>query len=220
MKRIRRSTVLVATVVLALVGAMSAPAFAKTDQQIAKASTLRVTDLTGTGWSGSPHTEDPPSELPSCRATNKVDAAGEKYNAHSPDFENATTDTTITNTVYVFPTVKQAKAYLAAFKLPTALECLQQGLDETVQDAPGAAAEVGTIDVSGGPFDDGVGFAGAVTGIPAGSDGSTQDLYLQAVAFRVGRAVTGFTTTNPGEAYPDTEQVVVTQIKRLKKNLR
>lgn len=219
MKRIRRSTVLVAVVVLAL-GALSAPAFAKTDKQIAKASTLRVTDLTGTGWSGSPHKEDPPSKLPSCAPTNKVDAAGKQYSAHSPDFDNATAGTTITNTVYVYPTVKQAKTYLAAFKLPTALECLQQGLDENVQDTPGASAEVGTIDVSGGPFNDGVGFAGVVRGVPGGANGATQDIYLQAVAFRVGRAVTGFTTTNPGEAYPDTEQVVVKQIKRLKQNLK
>jgi hypothetical protein len=40
------------------------------------------------------------------------------------------------------------------------------------------------------------------------------------LAFRVGRAITGFTTTNPGAAYPDTVTLVETQVARLKKNLK
>lgn len=218
MNRIRRAPALVAVIVITIVGALSAPAFAKSDRQIAKASTLLITDLGGTGWKAKPHTDEPDSKLASCAPTNKAHNAAKKYGANAPDFVNSD-GAKITNAVYVFPSVKQAKVYLAAFKLPTALECIQQGLDDALRNTPGTTAKIGEIDVTGGPFDDGVGFAGVITGV-ATSGSASVDVYMQAVAFRVGRAVTGFTTANPGAVYPDTEQLVVTEIKRLKKNLK
>ena len=105
MNRTRRGTALVAVSVIALVGAIAAPAFAASNRQIAKASTLKVSDLSETGWKAKPHTEDPPSKIPACAPTNKVEQAGKKYSAHSPDFENSATGAQITNTVYVFPSV-------------------------------------------------------------------------------------------------------------------
>ena len=57
MNRTRRGTALVAVSVIALVGAIAAPAFAASNRQIAKASTLKVSDLTETGWKAKPHTE-------------------------------------------------------------------------------------------------------------------------------------------------------------------
>jgi hypothetical protein len=127
----------------------------------------------------------------------------------------------VTNTVYVFPDVKQAKAYLAAFKLPTALECIQQGLDQNLKSKPGATATVKDLQVTGAPrpIDDGVGFQGLISGVPTAQTGVT-DTAVQAVAFRVGRAVTGFTTTNPGQPFPDTVTLVKTGAARLGKNLK
>jgi hypothetical protein len=217
-KQVLRASALVVLATVTLVGAFAVPAFAKTDKQIAKASTLTIDDISGTGWSQEPHERDADSDLPSCRPTNKAKAAARKGGANSPDFQNVD-GTTVTNVVYVFPNVKKATAYLAAFKLPTALECLQQSLDENLASKPGASASVEDLDVSGGPVDDGIGFQGVIVGVDTAQAGVT-DTYIQAVAFRVGRAVTGFTTTNPGTAYPDTVDLVTTQVARLKKNLK
>jgi len=218
--RPRRATTIVAVSLVAVLGAMAVPAFAASNKQIAKASTLQLADLSGTDWTSTPHAKKPDSKVPSCAPTNKANNTAEKYGAHSPDFKNST-GTVITNAVYVFPTVKQAKAYIAAFKLPTAQECLQQGFDKTLQGS-GATATVTALDVSGAPkgtFDDGVGFQGLITGVPASENGGA-DLYLQAAAFRVGRAITGLTTTSPGANYPDTAKLVLADIARLKNNLK
>ena len=216
----RRSTAIVAVAVIALVGATAGPAFAASDKQIAKASTLKASDLSGSGWTATPHEESKDSTIPACAPTNKAGNAAKKYGAHSPDFSNSN-GAEITNSVFVFPTVKQAKAYLAAYQLPTTLECLQQGLDQTLE-GTGATATVTELDVSGAPkgtFDDGVGYQAVLTGIPADQGGGV-DVYFEAVAFRTGRAVTGFTTNNPGANYPETAQLVLKDIARLKKNLK
>jgi hypothetical protein len=217
-KQTLRASVLVAIAACLAVGTFAAPAFAETNKQIAKASTLTIDDLSGTGWSGKPHKQDPDSKVPACKPTNKAKAAARKGGTNSPDFKNVD-GTTVTNVVYVFPSVKQASAYLAAFKLPSALECLQQGLDDTLKSQSGASATVEALDVTGGPVDDEIGFQGVIAGVETAQPNVT-DTYLQAVAFRVGRAVTGFTTTNPGEAYPDTVTLIETQVARLKKNLK
>jgi hypothetical protein len=217
----RHATAVVAVAAIALVGAIAAPAFAASNKQIAKASTLKASDLSGTDWTATPHEEeDADSTIPACAPTDKARNAAEKYGAHSPDFSNSD-GTEITNTVYVFPTVKQAKAYLAAYQLPTALECLQQELDQSLEGS-GATATVTELDVSGAPkgtFDDGVGYEAVLTGIPT-DQGARADIYFEAVAFRTGRAVTGFTTNNPGTTYPETSTLVLDNLKRLKKNLK
>ena len=220
MNSTRRATALVAVSVIALVGAIAAPAFAASNQQIAKASTLKVSDLSGTDWTATPHKKSPDSTLPSCAPTNRVNNAARKNGAHSPDFANSA-GAQITNTVYVFPSVTQAKAYLAAFKLPTAQECLQQSLDQKLEGS-GATGTVTALEVSGAPkgtFDDGVGYQAVLTGLPADQGGGA-DVYFEAVAFRTGRAVSGFTTTNPGANYPDTPKFVLADLARLKKNLK
>jgi hypothetical protein len=217
---IRRAVAFVAVGAIAGVGAMATPAFAASDKQIAKASTLKISDLSGVGWTSTPHTDNPDSELPACAPTNKANHAAEKYGAHAPDFANSD-GAEITNAVYVFPTVKQAKAYLAAFKFPTAQECLQQGLDQQFEGS-GVTATVSELDVSGAPkgtLDEGVGYQGVITGVPPDENGGA-DIHLEAVAFRTGRAVTGITTTNLGAVYPDTVKLVLTDIARLKKNLK
>ncbi len=218
MKLALRASAVVAIASITVVGTFAVPAFAKTDKQVAKESTITIDDLSGTGWKQSPHDSTEKYKLPVCRTSIKARAAAKKSGANSPDFSNSD-GTTITNVVYVFPNVQKAKAYVAAFKLPTALECLQQTLDQSLKSEPDASAKFEDLDVSGGPVDDGVGFQGVISGYPTAQTGVT-DTYVQAVAFRVGRAVTGFTTSNPGEAYPDTVTLVETQLARLKKNLK
>lgn len=218
-KKTVRASVLVAMAATMVIGTSAMPAFAASDKQLAKASTLQESDLSGTGWSSSPHTEHKDSTQPSCKATNAANKAAKKFGAHAPDFDNSD-GASVTNTVYVFPNVKQARAYLATFKLPGALECFQKGLDDSVASSQGATAAGADLNVKGGPADDGVGFQGTLGNIPTGATPPTVDLYVQAVAFRVGRGVTGITTSNPSEAYPSTVDLATTAIARLKKNLK
>ena len=220
MNRTRGTAALVMMATIALVGSVATPAFAASDKQIAKASTLKVSDLSGTAWTSTPHKESPDVKLPACAPTNKADkAAAKQGSAHSPDFSDSG-GTQIRNTVYVFPSVKDAKAYLAAFRLPTALECLQQGADQSLQGS-GETAKISDLAVGGAPkpIAEGVGFQGVITGVPA-SQNNGADVYLQAVAFRVGRAVTGLTTMNINKSYPETEKLVLKSVARLAKNLK
>ncbi len=209
MRRITRSnTVLLAA--CAVVGMTALPAAAKTDKQIAKAASLKLSDLSGE-WTASKG-DDAPNGSAECEAIDDIEARSDKYEFNSPEF--ATADAYLSNSVYVFPNVKQAKAYLAVFQDPSAGDCLQAGLEEAVADSPGAVVDTGLLDVSGGPADDGVGYQVDV----ALSDGDT--FVIEAVAFRVGRGVTGITAQNPGGALPETADYATLAIKRLRQGLK
>lgn len=213
MTLIRRST---ATVVAALlvVGLTALPAAAKTDKQIAKAASIKASDLPG-DWTAGKGEPDEDSGIPECEATEEASRRAEKYEFESPQFEQG--DSQVTNSVYVFETVKQAKQYLAAYQEADTIDCLQLGLDEALAEEPSASAFVEELDVSGGPADDGVGFLGTIT-IP--TEGGEATLIFEAVAFRVGRGVTGITTQNVEEPLPITADLATTSIRRLRKGLK
>ena len=138
----------------------------------------------------------------------------ERYKAVSPAFgltSDGTQTAQVTNEVYVFPSVKQAKAYLAVYQRPTAQKCLQARLDEAMAGSP-LEATVVPLDVSGSPANDEVGLAAT---IPSSLD----TVYYQAVAFRVGRGITALSTQNVAEPFPDTAYLARTGITRLKTNL-
>lgn len=199
---------------LAVVGATALPAVAKTDKQIAKAASISAKDL-GRGWTATKQDPDSPSEIPECEGTEAADERAEKFEFESPQFDQG--DAQVTNSVFVFPSVKDAKAYLAAFQDPITLDCLQLGLEDALPADAGATVDVEELDVTGGPADDGVGFIATVT-VPDGASEAT--LILEAVAFRVGRGVTGMTTTNPDEPLPITAELATASIKRLRKGLK
>ncbi|MFO7592317.1 MAG: hypothetical protein R6X23_15745 [Acidimicrobiia bacterium] len=209
MSIIRRSTVVLVTALLA-VGAVAGPALAKTDKQIAKAASIKLADLEG-DWTAAKGDDDP-SGLPECADIDAIDKRSKKYEFQSPEFSTA--ESFLSNSVYVFPSVKQAKAYLAVFQDDSAGACLQAGLEEAVADQPGSVVDTGLLDVTGGPADDGVGYQVDVTS----PDGEV--LALQAVAFRVGRGVTGITTLNLGASLPETADLAITSIERLRKGLK
>jgi hypothetical protein len=209
----RRVAVAVVAASLTLVVAFASPAWAKPDKQIARASTLRASDFPA-GWTTSRHTESSPSKLPVCRPTAAAEKKSKSYGAASPDFglsSGGTRTALVTNVVYVFPSVKQAKAYLAAFQLPTAQECLQARLDNATKGSS-VKATVTTLPLSGFPADDDVGLAATVPS-------SLDTVYFQAVAFRVGRGITALTTQNIAAPFPDTATLATTGIARLKTNL-
>ncbi|HEU5301799.1 MAG TPA: hypothetical protein VFW06_06125 [Acidimicrobiia bacterium] len=210
---VRRSTATVVAALLA-VGLTALPAAAKTDKQIAKAASITVKDL-GRGWDTSKHVEDDPSGIPSCADTDAANDDATEYEFNSPDFSQENAE--VTNSVFVFPNVKDAKSYLAAFQDPAAVDCVSDLLDEGLADTPDASVSVDELDVSGGPANDGVGFLATVT-IPTEEGEAT--VILEAVAFRVGRGVTGITTQNVDEPLPITADLAIASIKRLKKGLK
>lgn len=213
MRIVGRSAAVVVTAV-ALVGALALPAHAKTDKQIAKAASIKASDLPQ-GWTSGKADPDEDSGIAACEATEAISARSEKYEFESPEFTEG--DSLVSNSVYVFETVKQAKEYLETFQEPDTLDCLQEGIDAALAETPGASATVEDLDVSGGPANDGVGYLATIT-IPDGATDVT--LVFEAVAFRVGRGVTGITTNHVGEALPLTPDLATTSIKRLKKGLK
>jgi hypothetical protein len=193
--------------------ALASPAWADSNKQIARASTLTISDFPA-GWTESPHTESAPSKLPACGPTVAAAKRAKPFGAWSPDFglSSGTTQTSaVTNVVYVFPSVKQARAYLAAFQLPTAERCLQARLDRSTRGSS-VKATVAPLDVSGSPADDEVGLTATLAS-------SLDTVYFEAVAFRVGRGITAITTQNIGAAYPETASLATTGIDRLATNL-
>jgi len=213
MKDGRRVAVVIVAASVALGIAFASPAWAKSDKQVARASTLRISDFPA-GWTASPATEGSPSKLPPCRATVAAAKKAKPYRATAPDFglsSGGTPTSQVANMVYVFPSVKQAKAYLAAFKLPSAKECLQARLDKSLKGSS-VQATVETLDVSGSGADDELGLTATVPS-------SLDTVYFEAVAFRVGRGVTTLTTQNVSARFPDTASLATTSIERLKTNL-
>ena len=213
MRPITRSAAVVMSAFTIL--AMTAlPAAAKTDKQVAKAASITAKDV-GRGWTAKKQAADKPSGISECSVKEAADKRALKYKFESPDFQQG--DARVSNSVYVFPKVKDAQAYLAAFQDPSTIDCLQLGLEAALADSAGASVTVENLDVTGDPVDDGVGFRATIT-IPDGAIDAT--LIFEAVAFRVGRGVTGLTTNNANEALPITPDLATASIKRLKRGLR
>lgn len=212
--RIVGRSVTVVIAASAMVGALALPAAAKSDRQIAKAASITKSDV-GRGWTATEQEPDEPSGIAACEATEEITEASERYEFESPQFEQG--DAQVSNSVYVFPTVKQARTYLEAFQQIETLDCLQEGLDAALAETPGVSTEVEELDVSGGPANDGVGFLATIT-IPDGANEVT--LIFEAVAFRVGRGITAITTNNVEEPLPITPDLATSSIKRLRKGLK
>ena len=148
---------------LCAVTLMAAPAGAgeQDDQRIADAAVPRLSDLPE-GWESEP-SDDLGEEtgIDDCRRIDGVNqAALEQAYAETPLFsdpDDPEGKTTIEGAVFVFPKVKGAKRYFAAYEADSARGCFQEIGKEVVDDYP--SSEVGTADlqVSVGDADDAVG---------------------------------------------------------------
>ena len=201
-----------------VVGATGAPGLAKADPKadraIAKAGLLKLGDFPD-GWESEPHEESDPSGLKACRAIEAGVEKNKKYRSSSPDF--AEDDALAQNSVYVFPTTKQAKAFVAGYKGSAFEDCLTALTESGVEDEPDAEVTVETIDVSA-PIerdivDDGVGIKVTVSFPVAG--GLPMEVVITAVAFRVGRAFNGFTFQSPTEPLPISSDLIDAAMARL-----
>jgi hypothetical protein len=200
-----------------VVGATSAPGLAKTDPKadraIAKTGLLKIGDFPD-GWDSEPHEESGPSGLKACRAIEAGVEKNKKYRSSSPDFAGG--EDFAQNSVYVFPTTKQAKAFLARYK-GSAEDCLRAITESSVEGDPDAEVTVETLDVSA-PIerdivDDGVGIKVTISAPVPG--GLPLELVITAVAFRVGRGFNGFTFQSTTEPLPIASDLIDAAMARL-----
>ena len=205
----------VVAVAPAATAAPGVPATGKSsDAAIARAGLLRLSDFPS-GWKQTRHKDSKPTGLASCKGTEQVTANNKKYRAQSPDFNQGAT-MYAENSVYVFPKESQATAFLEPYQAAAAGTCLQQGTQRALKKIKGATVQVQPLDLSSalqsGTVDDAVGYEVLAT-VP----GSTQpaQLYLVAIATRIGRSVAGFTTENQGEPLAETTSLINASLTRL-----
>jgi hypothetical protein len=220
----RRPAVAAAVLVTALTAALAAPASAapaarkRSDTAIAEQGVLRLSDFPA-GWQQSRHKDSRPSGIAACKATEGANAKAKRYRAQSPDFSKG--DTTVAgNTVYVFPKVAQATAYLKPYQAAAAQACLRQAGQKALKKSAGATVQVQALDLSsaiqGSAFDDAVGYVVLLT-IPGQPDATK--LFVVPIAIRIGRSVTMFTTENAGEPLPETDSLLTASLTRLARAL-
>jgi len=198
-------------VVIGIVGTATMPVLAKaskkSDRRIAKVSTLKLSDLSGSGW-----TAQGAESVDLSQVSDEAPTACAPFKTLGPINAEAATGfvnddgAQVFNAVALYRSVKPAKAYFAALRSPTAAECLEFAL--------GGAPAFQSADVNIGSADDGVGFETQYES----STGAV--IYLQVVIYRVGRATITFLTQNYGAVYPDTDKLVLSAVARLRENLK
>jgi hypothetical protein len=210
-RRTRFSTLVGITLVAALAAPAIARAASSDDQQIAEQG-LFTADSVPAGWTQKPHTDSPPTNLPPCRATEAGVKKNRKYRVESPDFEQGGT-TQAHNTIYAFPTTKQAKAFVKLYKGSGVPNCFKAIVKKSF---PKAEVTVEPLPASALPntdlADDSFGFVLKLKDAGA----SDQDaIYFSALAYRTGRFFDGFTFQNLGSPLPETDSLVADSLQRL-----
>jgi hypothetical protein len=214
----QRRSLLVLTLSAALVAALAAPATAQSDPSadlaIAKKGVLTITDFpSGEAWAFKGRVKPAKQTLPSCQP---IERAKDKYKEFRvPSAEYARGTATADNTVYVLPTVKDAKALLAAYKAPSEQTCLRKSTEKLLAKIKGATVDLTRIDASG-TGDEGVGFAATLT---APAPQGTETVVIDALAYRVGRAIVGFTFRDDDEPLDIQQDLVAAAVGRLQQAL-
>ena len=204
-----------AAMVAALAGPVSAKSDPAADLAIAKQGVLTIGDFpSGEGWTLQGRVKSTKETLPSCQPVERAKEKYKEFRVPSAEYARGS-NTTADNTVYVLPSVKDAKALLGAYKGPTERTCLQKGTEKRLAKIKGAAVDITRIDASG-TGDDGVGFAVTLT---APTSQGTEIVVLDAVAYRIGRAVIGFTFRNSDEPLDIQRDLVAAATGRLEQAL-
>jgi len=187
------------------------------DATVAKAALLTGTDFpAGEGWGfTAPRSPAPPKQA-ACQPVEKAKAKYRRYRTRSPEFSRNGGEARADNTVYVLPSADDAKKLLAPYALPTEKTCLLQTTKQGLRDVQGAKVELRRVDTSDvGP---GVGFSVTITA--PNSSGGTDTVVLDAVAYRVGRVVAGFTFQSPDEPLDIQQNLVNASLGRIQQALR
>jgi hypothetical protein len=210
--------------ILCAVTLMAAPAGGgqQDDQRIAEAAVPRLSDLPE-GWESEP-SDDLREEtgIDECQRFDRVNqAALEQAYAETPlylDPDDPAAKTTIEGAVFVFPKVKGAKRYFAAYEADSARDCFQEIGKEVVDDYP--SSEVGTADLrvsAGNDADDAVGYRLELEGTD--ENGITDKIVLDFVIVRLARAVVSL-GAQAGEEPPSLDDVIDTMLDSLEDALQ
>lgn len=215
----QRRSVLVLVLSAATVAALAVPVAAKSDPSadlaIAKQGVLTIADFpSGEPWTLQGRATTTKETLASCQPVERAKAKYKEFRVPSAEYARGTS-ATADNTVYVLPTVKDAKALLAAYKGPTEETCLQKGTEKRLAKVKGATVDIRRGNAKG-PGDDGVGFAIKLT---APTSQGTEDVVLDAIAYRVGRAIIGFTFRSNDEPLDIQKDLIVAAVGRLQQAL-
>jgi hypothetical protein len=205
----------------AALGLLASPAAAgdNADEAIAKKAVLKQSDVPD-GWKRESNTGEEvgtQTGVPECKTFDRANkAAAKQPHAESPNFsdpDDPLRATTVESVVFVFPSAKAAKRYLAVYAAGDLLDCFDALISASL---PGAG-EVGVseLDVTGG--DQAVGLeieivAGAGT---SASMTVTNDVFI----VRAGRGIVGFSTQTAEGSLPFAPDLLDTLVSRLERAL-
>jgi hypothetical protein len=205
---------------LCAVTLMAAPAGAgqRDDQRIADAAVPRLSDLPE-GWESEPSDDlGEDTGIDECRRVDRVnEAALEQAYAETPlyfDPDDPAGKTTIEGAVYVFPKVKGAKRFFAAYEADSARDCFQEIGKQVVDEY--ASSEVGTADLQVSAGDDAVGYRLDLEGTD--ENDVTDAIVLDFVIVRLGRAVVSL-GAQAEEEPPSLDDVIDTMLDSLEEDL-
>ena len=213
MRRRLALTLLVAVAIAGTVGGSADARSGPSDRDLATAAFLTASDFpAGEGWVRHPPTPSGTLRGAACAAINRVRSASQRYRFSSPSFQaqNAAAE----ESVYVFPTARQAQRYVSVFRRKTAERCIHKYATRVF---PNATIEITRIDTTG-VGDDGVGFAITATGTSV--QGSPDIVVVDIPSYRVGRVFVGFTFSSTDEPLDIQQDVVHSAIARLGRALR
>jgi hypothetical protein len=185
--RLRRVAVVVAAAALAAVAAAgSAGADRSNDQQIAKNSVLTTDDVPGFR-SVTPAEDSPLPPGAVCRALEQTRKQLNAAPNTEVEFRTSGGEQVVNNQVSVLSSTKRAKRALAAYRSPTAADCLGATFRSAIT-AQDPSIDV-DVDVRPVTVAAGDGAAAYDLHVTATGAGSSQDLYSSIAVVRVGRSL-------------------------------
>jgi len=210
-----RTAIVLAAVTVALTAAPAAAKVNKADVAIQKQAVLRKTDLPA-GWKSSPSQPVSPSD-PSCaRLKLLTDPATA---TSSPVFWKSDV-VQANNSVVVLASAKQAMGWLAPYREPDAIACLEAEMKDAFAEPrfQGTRVYVTPVDDTPRGADDAVGFEVEITATTTPSaqqPAPTLVIVSDVLVVRVGRALSGFTFSNLADPLPEQGLLIDAVIGRL-----
>jgi len=225
----RRAGAVVAVALLALAaGAASAAASTTSDQELARAGVLRLSDFPA-GWKESRRgsTDDAAidaqaAKIPSCRRFAAfIKANRQNPRATSPSFDHANSN--VTNAVSVFPSTEKAIATMATFGDARVPKCFEQlftavfraQLTKTKSLAKQLVSVKTHIGLLHGVHigDQAIVYQGAVN--VALKDGTTQTVGLGVISVRVAATLAGYSYTSDVDISTALQPAIVASVARV-----
>jgi hypothetical protein len=205
----------------AALGLLASPAAAgdKADEVIAKKAVLKRSDVPD-GWQRDAETGEEvgtQTGVPECKTFDRANkAAAKEPHAESPNFSDPDDPfqaTTVESVVFVFPSAKAAKRYLAVYAADDLLDCF----DALASDSLPGAGDVGVseLEVTGG--DQAVGLEIEI--VADDGTGTSMTFTTDVFVVRAGRGIVGFSTQTANRSLPFASDLLDTLVSRLERAL-